>query len=98
MHYLAGLRALGCDVFYVEDSGAPPYDPVSGGIAVDARANVSYLAAVMRRLDLADRWAYWDAGGDTWHGLERSAVHRLLGSADAILNLCGATRLRAEHR
>jgi hypothetical protein len=97
MHYLAGLRALGCDVFYVEDSGAPPYDPTSGGLAVDARANVAYLAAVMRRLKLADRWAYWDAQRDAWHGLGRERVHALYGSADAIFNLCGATRLRAEH-
>ncbi|MBI3768889.1 MAG: hypothetical protein HY271_10405 [Deltaproteobacteria bacterium] len=98
IHYLAGLRALGCDVFYVEDSGAPPYDPVSGGIARDARANIAYLAAVMRRLDLADRWAYWDAQGDAWHGLARARVHALYRSADAIFNLCGATRLRPEHR
>ncbi len=98
MHYLAGLRALGCDVFYVEDSGAPPYDPVSGGIANDARANIAYLAAVMRRLDLADRWAYWDAQSDAWHGLARARVHALYRSADAIFNLCGATRLRPEHR
>lgn len=97
IHYLAGLRALGCEVFYVEDSGAPPYDPVRGGIAVDARANVTYLAAVMRRLDLGDRWAYWDAQADTWHGLARARVHALYASADAIFNLCGATRPRPEH-
>lgn len=98
MHYLAGLRALGCDVFYVEDSGAPPYDPARGGIATDARANVAYLAAMMRRLDLDERWAYWDATGDAWHGLDRARVHALYGTADAIFNLCGATRLRPEHR
>jgi hypothetical protein len=98
VHYLAGLRALGCDVFYVEDSGAPPYDPVSGGIATEPSANVAYLAAVMRRLDLADRWAYWDAQRDVWHGLERPRVHALYASAGAIFNLCGATRLRPEHR
>jgi len=98
VHYLAGLRALGCDVFYVEDSSAPPYDPVSGGIAVDASANVAYLAAVMRRLALTERWAYWDAQRDVWHGLDRARVHALYASADAIFNLCGATRLRPEHR
>ncbi len=98
VHYLAGLRALGCEVFYVEDSGAPPYDPVSGGIAVDPAANVAYLAAVMRRLDLAEHWAYWDAQRDVWHGLDCARVRALYASVDAIFNLCGATRLRAEHR
>jgi len=98
MHYLAGLRALGCDVFYVEDSGAPPYDPASGGVAIDPSPNVAYLATVMRRLDLAERWAYWDAQRDVWHGLDAPQVRALYGSADAIFNLCGATRLRPEHR
>ena len=74
MHYLAGLRALGCDVFYVEDSGAPPYDPASGGVAIDPSPNVAYLATVMRRLDLAERWAYWDAQRDVWHGLDAPQV------------------------
>jgi hypothetical protein len=97
IHYLDGLRALGCEVFYVEDSGAPPYDAVRGGIAGDASANVEFLATVMRRLGLADRWAYWDAQSDAWHGLGRERVHRLYGEADAIFNLCGATRLRPEH-
>jgi hypothetical protein len=97
IHYLSGLRALGCEVFYVEDSGAPPYDAVRGGIASDASVNVGFLAAVMRRLGLADQWTYWDAQADVWHGLGRERAHRLYGEADAIFNLCGATRLRPEH-
>ena len=27
LHYLVGLRDLGHDVYYAEESGAPPYDP-----------------------------------------------------------------------
>jgi hypothetical protein len=98
IHYVLGLAAIGCDVFYVEDSGAPPYDPGSGGIAVDPTANVTYLARVMRRIGFDERWAYWDAQGARWHGLEARSVHELYRSADAIFNLCGATRLRPEHR
>jgi hypothetical protein len=98
IHYLVGLRALGCDVYYVEDSGAPPYDPASGGIGTAADANVAFLADVMRRYDFADRWAYWDALTDTWHGRDAAAVRELYRTADAIFNLCGATKLRDEHR
>jgi hypothetical protein len=98
VQYLEGLRAVGCEVFYVEDSGAPPYDPVRGGIATDASANVAFLAATMRRLDLAERWAYWDGQADVWHGMTRERVVRLFGEVDAILNLCGATHPRPEHR
>jgi hypothetical protein len=98
IHYLVGLRALGCDVYYVEDSGAPPYDPVSGGVGRTADANVAYLARVMRRFDFAARWAYWDALTGRWHGRDPAEVRALYRSADAIFNLCGATEPRAEHR
>ncbi len=98
IHYLVGLRDLGCDVFYVEDAGAPPYDPASGGIGITADANVAFLADVMRRYDFADRWAYWDSLTDTWHGRDGAGVRELYRTADAIFNLCGATSLRPEHR
>jgi len=98
IHYLVGLRALGCDVHYVEDSGAPPYDPASGGIGTSADANLAYLAGVMRRYDFGDRWAYWDAFTDRWHGRDAAAVRELLRTADGIFNLCGATKPRDEHR
>jgi hypothetical protein len=98
IHYLVGLRALGCEVFYVEDSGAPPYDPISGGLAVDATANATYLARVMDGIGFRERWSYWDAIADRWHGLERGDVDALYRSADAIFNLCGATKPRPEHR
>ncbi len=98
IQYLVGLRALGCDVYYVEDSGAPPYDPASGGIGISAAANVAFLADVMRRFDLGGRWAYWDALADRWHGHDAADVRELYRTADAIFNLCGATKLRDEHR
>jgi hypothetical protein len=98
IQYLVGLRDLGCDVFYVEDSGAPPYDPASGGLGTSAAANVAFLADVMRRYELEDRWAYWDALTDRWHGRDASQVHELYRTADAIFNLCGATNPRDEHR
>src|SRR5690606_40328839 len=48
-------------------------------------------------LGLGDRWAYWDAINDVYHGLDRDAVRRLYRESDALINLCGATRLREEH-
>ncbi len=98
LHYVAGLRALGCDVYYVEDSGAPPYDARHDSIATDARANVAALAAAMRRIDFADRWAYWDALTGDWYGMTKARVDGLYGSAEVVFNVCGATRPRDEHK
>jgi hypothetical protein len=96
VHYLVGLRDLGWDVFYVEDSGATPYDPRSGGKTDDCSYAVSYVAEVMRRFGLEDRWVYLDMMRNQTHGVPRLAD--LYRDATAIVNLCGATAPRAEHR
>ena len=40
LHYLLGLRRLGYDVHYVEDSGRYVFDPVLDDLTPDAGRNV----------------------------------------------------------
>jgi hypothetical protein len=58
---------------------------------------VAFLADLMARFGLADRWAYVDAVTGTCHGLARGRLDRLYREADALFNVCAATRLREEH-
>ena len=97
VNHLAGLEKLGYEVWYVEDHGTNPYDPRINSVVNECDYNVAYLRAAMERHGFAGRWAYWDAINDVWHGMSREAVHRLYAEADALINLCGATRLREEH-
>ena len=97
LHYVLGLRRLGYDVWYVEDSGANPYDPRQQSIVEDCSYNVGFVKAMMERFDLGDRWAYWDASNDIVHGISKERLMALYGEASALFNLCGATRLREEH-
>ena len=97
VHYLVGLEKLGYEAWYVEDHGANPYDPRSNSVVMDCAYNVAYLRAAMERYGLAGRWAYWDAINDFYHGLSRERVAALYAEADAVINLCGATKLRDEH-
>jgi len=97
MHYLLGLEQLGYEAWYIEDCGADPYDPRANTIANDCDYNVNYLKRVMERHGFGQRWAYWDASHDTYHGLSRERVRALFAEAEGLLNLCGATRLREEH-
>ena len=97
MHYILGLERLGYEAWYVEDHGANPYDPRANSVVMTCDYNVGYVRQMMERYGLGDRWAYWDAINDIWHGLSRDAVHRLYREADALINLCGAARLREEH-
>ena len=97
VHYLVGLEKLGYEAWYVEDHGANPYDPRINSVVMDCDYNVAYLRAAMERHGLGERWAYWDAINDVYHGLSRERVRALYAEADALINLCGATRLRDEH-
>src|SRR4029450_11880951 len=98
VHYLLGFQALGWDVYYVEDSGAPPYDPAAGGVTGECGYAVRYVADVMRRVGLGDRWVYLDMMRNETHGLPRARLDELYRTAAGIVNLCGATALRAEHK
>src|SRR6058998_2763347 len=80
-----------------EDAGAPPYDPRTRSVVEECAYGVEFLRRTMDRFDLGDRWAYWDQSSGRCHGLDRRDLLGLYGEADALLNLCGATRLREEH-
>lgn len=97
LHYVLGLRRLGFDVWYIEDSGAPPIDPGTGLPAADCNYSVGFVRTMMERYDLGDRWAYWDAARNEVHGTTRENLTKLYRNAAAILNLSGATHLREEH-
>jgi len=97
MQYALGLERLGYEVWYVEEHGANPYDPRIDSVVMDCSYGVDYLRRAMERQGLGGRWAYWDAINDRYHGLSRERVRALYGEADALINLCGATRLREEH-
>ena len=97
LHYLLGFERLGFETWYVEDHGANPYDPRLNSITNDNAPNIAYLKALMERFGLGARWAYWDAIEDRYHGLSREGVADLFKGADALFNLCGATKLRDHH-
>ena len=98
VHYLLGFQALGLDVYYVEDSGAPPYDPRTGGVSGECDYAVSYVAEVMGQVGLGDRWVYLDMVRNETHGLSRARLDELYRDAAVIVNVCGATAPRDEHR
>jgi hypothetical protein len=95
LHYLEGLRRLGCEVVYIEDTQAWPYDPERNAIVSDAGYAASYLQRVIGRLT-GVRWAYVPPAGEPL-GLSQLELKRELDGADALLNLSGATVLRELH-
>ncbi len=97
LQYLVGLERLGYEAWYVENHGANPYDPRISSVVTECDYNVAYLKQTLERFGFAGRWAYWDAINDVYHGLSRERVFELFKESDALINLCGSTRLRDEH-
>src|SRR3954454_4985074 len=58
LHYLIGLRRLGYDVYYVEDSGRWVYDPWINDLSPEASGNVAAIAPILDAHGFAGRWAF----------------------------------------
>lgn len=91
IHHLIGLQRLGFAVYYVEDTGAAPYDPRCKSLVYDCTHSLHFIADALRRLGMEDAWAYRDGLTGQWHGLSESRVRDLSAHALCAINLCGAS-------
>ncbi|MGE3175895.1 MAG: glycosyltransferase family 1 protein [Vicinamibacterales bacterium] len=88
--YLLGLRALGHDVFYIEDTGECVYDPVANTRATDPSYGTRYIHAALDPHGFGDRWAFVNYDG-SYHGRSAEEVRRFCADADLYLNLSGGS-------
>lgn len=98
LQYVLGLSRLGHEVYYLEDTGQWPYNPLEGGIAKGCSYNVDYLASVMDRFGLGDHWMYRFPWEDQWFGLPEKRRVELFKSADLLINVSGTLHNPAEYR
>ncbi|MDQ3681405.1 MAG: hypothetical protein M3378_12895 [Actinomycetota bacterium] len=104
LQYVLGLRKLGHDVLYLEDTGFY-FDPATK-VYVDRWRDEerppsdAMPPAVLDRLlgpyGLGDRWTWVDIDGEC-HGLAGERLSEFLSSADLFLHLTGVSVLRDEY-
>lgn len=98
LHYLIGLRRLGYDPYYVEDSGRWVYDPRINDLTPDASGNIGAVVPILGAHGFGDRWAFRGNYPDgRCYGMSEEQILRLYGEADAFLNVTGAQEIREEH-
>ena len=105
LHFLEGFRRLGCDIYYIEDTGGWAYNPLQkthGNESENTHASncqyaVNHVAKLMSSFGLQDRWAYRSRVDGRVFGLSETELSRLFDSADALVNLTGSTQLFEEH-
>ena len=99
LHYLLGLRRLGYDPYYVEDSARWLYDPDFNEPSPDPTGNIARVAPVLDRFGLGDRWAYRSHGpGGRCFGMTDEGLQRVYRDADVFLNVTASQEIREEHR
>jgi hypothetical protein len=98
VQYLVGLERLGYEVYYVEAHGCPPSTFIETEGQDGEEKAARFIAQVMRRFDLAGRWAFHALyGSDRYYGLDETRVKELYRSAALIINLHGGTVPLPEH-
>jgi hypothetical protein len=88
--YLLGLRALGHEVFYIEDTGECIYDPEHNTRSEDPAYGTRYIQSALAPFDLGDRWSFVNYDG-SYHGAPQAAVHEFCANADLFINLSGGS-------
>jgi len=98
LHYLIGLRRLGYDPYYIEDSGRWIYDPRINDLSPDATGNIEAVLPALQANGFGERWAFRGNYPDgQCYGMTEEQILRAYKEADAFLNVTGAQEIREEH-
>ena len=88
--YLLGLRALGHEVLYIEDTGECIYDPERNTLSEDPSYGTRYINDALEPFGLGDRWSFVNFNGE-YHGVSREGVRAFCADADLFVNLSGGS-------
>ncbi len=96
LQYVAGLKKMGHEVLFLEDSGDFPgcYNPETFELTEDPSYGLQFLKNIFSVFDLHSDWAYYDAHKNTWHGRSMQQVLNFCNSADMVIDLSGVNEAR----
>ncbi|NEO59397.1 MAG: hypothetical protein F6J98_02880 [Moorea sp. SIO4G2] len=98
LHYLIGLRRLGYDPYYVEDSGRWVYNPRLNDLTPNAIENIQQIVPILEAHGFEERWAFrGNYPEGQCYGMTESDILTLYREADGFLNVTGAQEIREEH-
>jgi len=97
LQYALGLRKLGHEVLYLEDTGSWYYHPDTDAMVDDASIPLGYLNNVMAKYGLENNWVFVDLKGGI-HGLSIQTFKAFVRSTDVFINVTGAGLVRESYR
>lgn len=96
LQYILGLKALGHEVLYLEDSDHYPscYNPQTLEMSKCPAYGLKYTSKLFQKFDLKNNWSYYDDHNGTWYGLSKQKTLSFCKKADLVINISGANPLR----
>lgn len=96
LQYVIGLKQLGHDVMFVEDSEDHPacYDPSRHVVDDDPTYGLAFLQQTFELVGLDVPWAYYDAHRARWLGPSADDAVAWCRTADVAINLSGVNPAR----
>ncbi len=97
IQYPLGLKMLGHDVYYIEDTAKYPIYQLEESAWDDCSYCVNYLKEAMEAVGMDDRWAYRDVATDKLFGMSPQKLKAVVETADVFINVSASTILRDEY-
>lgn len=96
LNFLLGLKKLGHDVWFLEDSGEylMPFDPARQVTDADSSYGRRYVEETLARFGLSGRWCYYSQFENKFYGLTESELDKLCRSADLFINVSTVNPVR----
>ena len=103
LNFVLGVKRLGHDVYYIEDSGCWPYNDVEGPLRGDwtdwnPQPTVEHLSKVMSAFGLDGKWAYHFPPKSEWFGLSSTERNEVIKTADVLINVAGTLEKPWDYR
>lgn len=95
LQYVLGLRQLGHDVLFLEDSDDYPscYDPTTHNVGTDPTYGLAFATQAFNRLQMPHCWAYHDSHREQWHGPAAERAIDFCRESDLLINVSGVNPL-----
>jgi hypothetical protein len=97
--FALGLRSLGHDVWFLEDSGDVPYcwDPDANDVDPSGAAGSRFLARELAAVGLGDSWVYRHIPTGRHDGMSAEQTADVLADADVLINVSLTAPMRPEY-
>jgi len=98
IQYPLGLKMMGHDVYYIEDTMLYPVYQKAGEDWDDCSGTVEFLKEAMEKVGMGDRWAFRDVATGKLFGMTDSKLKEILSTADVLMNVSSSLFMREEYQ